>query len=92
MAIKKGTLNNGFKFAIDENVLDDVELMEDMAAAQGEDPLRIVAVLKKVLGEEQKKRLYDHVRDKETGRVPTSVISESLTEMFEAIGDNGKNS
>lgn len=91
MAIKKGTLKNGFKFAINEDVLDDVELMEDMAAAQGEDPLRVVQVIKKVLGEEQKEKLYNHVRT-EDGRVPTSVVSECLTEMFELIGETGKNS
>lgn len=92
MAIKKGTLKNGFKYAVDEDVLDDVELMEDMALAQGDDPLRVVAVIKKVLGEEQKQKLYDHVRDKDSGRVKTSAISDCLTEIFEKLGEEGKNS
>lgn len=92
MAIKQGTLDNGFKYKVDEDVLDDLELMEDMAEAQGDNPLKIVNVLSKVLGDDQKKRLYDHVRDQKTGRVPTQVVSDCLTEIFEKMGEEGKNS
>lgn len=92
MAIKKGTLENGFKFAVDTDVLDDMELVDDMAEAQGDNPLKIVSVLNKILGEDQKARLYDHVRDEKTGRVPSEAVSNALAELMDKLGDDGKNS
>lgn len=91
MAKRKGTLENGFKFDIDDAVLDDMELIDDMAEAQGDNPLKISAVMNKVLGEEQKGRLYDHVRDEATGRVPVEKVSACLAEIFEKIGEEAKN-
>ena len=48
-------------------------------------------LLNMVLGEEQKKRLYDHLRT-EDGRVPTQAIGDAMEEIFAAAGDQSKNS
>ncbi len=87
--MKKGKTQSGFKFEIDENVLDDMELIDAMAAAQGEDPTQISTVVRKLFGDEQRKRLYDHVR--EDGRVPVSKVADIITEVIESLGDDGKN-
>lgn len=86
----KGTLKNGFAFDVDPNVLDDMELIDALAQAQGEDATAISKVLVMVLGVEQRNRLYDVLRE-ENGRVPIKATMESIVEIFEAMGNSGKN-
>lgn len=88
--MKKGKTTSGFKYEVDENVLDDMELIDAMAASQGEDPTQITVVISKIFGDEQKKRLYDHVRT-EDGRVPVADIANVIKEVIESLGDEGKN-
>lgn len=85
------TTKSGFKCKIDDVVLDDMELVDAMAKAQDEDPLQITVVVKKLLGEETKQKLYNHVRGKD-GRVPVEATTNEIVEIFEALGDDGKNS
>ena len=88
--MKKGKTKSGFSYAIDENILDDMELIDAMAMAQGEDPTQISTVVLKIFGEDQRKKLYDHVRTKD-GRVPVNDVAEIITEIIESMGDDGKN-
>lgn len=88
--MKKGKTESGFKFEIDEKVLDDMELIDAMAASQGEDPTQISVVVVKIFGAEQRKRLYDHVRD-ENGRVPIGEVANIITEIINSLGEDGKN-
>ena len=88
---KEVTTKSGFKCKIDEAVLDDMELVDAMAKAQGDDPLQLTVVIDKILGEKTKKKLYDHVRGKD-GRVPVETTTNEIVEIFEALGDDGKNS
>jgi hypothetical protein len=88
--IKKGTLNCGFAYEVDDEVLDDMYLVEAVAEAQGEDPLKITKVITMVLGPEQKARLYKHLEN-EKHRVPAEVAVTTLQELFEKLGDEGKN-
>ena len=85
------TTKSGFKCKIDDVVLDDMELVDAMAKAQGEDPLQITVVIDKILGEKNKEKLYDHLRAK-NGRVPIEATANEVVEIFEALGDDGKNS
>ena len=88
--MKKGKLNNGFEYEVDENVLDDMELLDALAEAE-ENPLKISVVSRKVLGTEQRKRLYDHLR-REDGTVPVEDASQAIIDILEDMGDEGKNS
>lgn len=88
--MKKGTLENGFKYEVDENILDDMELLDALAEAE-ENPLKISIVSKKILGTEQRKRLYDHIRRKD-GTVPVEEASQAIADILEALGEEGKNS
>lgn len=87
--MRKGTLENGFKYEVDENILDDMELLDAIAEAE-EDPLKISIVSKKILGTEQRKRLYDHIR-REDGTVPVEEASQAIADILESFGDEGKN-
>jgi Predicted oxidoreductases (related to aryl-alcohol dehydrogenases) len=88
--MKKGKTESGFKYEIDEKVLDDMELIDAMAASQGEDPTQISVVVLKIFGAEQRKRLYDHVRA-DDGRVPIDEVAKIITEIINSLGDDGKN-
>lgn len=91
MAEVKVKLDNGFECVVDDDIFDDMELVEDLAETE-ENPLKIRNVLNRVLGEEQKKALYDAVRDPKSGRVPVEVVSDSLFEIMSKVGEAGKNS
>jgi len=87
---KKGTLENGFIYEVDENVLDDMRLVDAIAEAEGENPLKVSKVVTMVLGDEQKERLYKSLEN-ETGRVPVKVAMDALMEIFNRLGEEGKN-
>lgn len=84
----KGATKSGFEFEIDTEAID-MELL-DMIGDMDDNPALLGKVLGKLLGKEQKARLYDHVRD-ENGHVPVQAVADALAEMFSAFKD-GKNS
>ena len=88
--MRKGKTESGFKFELDEENLNDMEFIEMMANAE-QNPLAYPRMLERMLGEEQKKRLYDHVRTKE-GRVPPDLIDKEVEQIFELAGKDAKNS
>lgn len=94
--MKSGKLQNGFKFKVDEASLDDMELLEDLAEIDKGNILKYPAAIERILGKEQKAKLYDKIRDPETGRVTATATSEALTEIIEVLNsqteDAGKNS
>ena len=51
-----------------------------------ENPLLMPKLCKMLLGEEQKKRLYDHLRS-EDGRVPIEATTNAIQEIFNSPGD-----
>ena len=85
-----GKTKSGFEFEIDETVADDMELLEDIAEAD-KDTTHFPGVLTKILGEDQKKRLYDHLRN-ENGRVPIEATLSEFTEIMNLAGEKTKNS
>lgn len=76
----KGTTKSGFNFELDEEELNDYELFE-LIAGVGENQFLLPKLVTKLLGEEQKKRLLDHVRTPD-GRVPMTVIDKEITDIF----------
>ena len=88
--IKRGTLKNGFEFAVDVEILDDMELIDTIAEADEGNPAKFKEATDKILGKEQKKSLYDHLRN-EKGKVPIEAFKDAFMEILESIGDEGKN-
>ena len=85
----KGKTKSGFEFEIDEKIADDMELLEAIAEAETE-TYKFPKVLEKVLGKEQKQRLYDHVRTKK-GNVPIEKAMNAFVEIMNAAGEQTKN-
>jgi len=83
-----GTTPRGFEFEIDPKVLDDMELLDALAETET-NPLRISEVSLKVLGKEQRKKMYDNIRT-EDGRVPIDAATEELMFIFNS-SEEGKN-
>lgn len=85
----KGNTSTGFGYEIPEETLDNMELV-DAIAELDENPLMVSQVTALLLGKEQRKKLYDHVRA-EDGRVPSEALSKEVAEIFESIGAESKN-
>lgn len=89
----KGKTNSGFEFEYDEQALNDMEFLDAVVESESGDASAILKaqsfMVIKLLGKDQRKRLYDHVRTAD-GRVPVEAIEQELTEMM-AAGDPGKN-
>ena len=81
----KGKTSTGFEFDIEDERLDDMELVDIMAEID-ENPLLMPKLCKMLLGEEQKKRLYDHLRS-EDGRVPIEATTNAIQEIYNSPGD-----
>ena len=88
--MRKGTTESGFTFEVDEEDLNDMEFVELLANAQ-EDSLMFPRLIERMLGEEQKKALYDHLRNK-NGRVPVDATIDIVTEILTLAGEDTKNS
>ena len=84
-----GKTKSGFEFSVDPSVLDNMELL-DAVAEIDTNPLAVSKVISMVLGAQQRKALYDHLRA-EDGRVPVKAASDAITDIFNACGQQGKN-
>ncbi len=89
--MKEGTTKTGFHFSLEDDVMDNMELVEELAKVQDNDPIAITKIVTMVLGQEQKKALYDHLREQE-GRVKVSTVMNTMEEIIAVFGEQGKNS
>lgn len=90
MAAKTGTTQSGFSFSIPEENLDNMELLDALAELDENDPLQVSTVCRLLLGKDQRRLLYDHLRAP-AGNVPIQAVTEAIGEIFNACGDAGKN-
>lgn len=86
----RGKTESGFEFEINEAELNDMEFL-DALAETGEDVLAFSKVCTMLLGKDQKKALYDHLRD-ENGRVPIEAMRKEIEEIMVSSGEDLKNS
>lgn len=75
---------------MDETVLDDMRILDMIVGMSSGDVTQLSPLTRKILGDDQKERLYRHLEEKE-GRASISRVSEEITEIFEAC-KSGKNS
>lgn len=85
-----GTTASGFAFSISDEAANDMELF-DLFAEADQNPLALPPLINRLLGSEQKKRLYDHLRN-EHGIVPIDKVGDELLEMLNNGGAAGKKS
>lgn len=87
----KGKTESGFNFKIDEATFNDMELLELLVDADNGNYLAISKVLDIILGQDQKKKLYDHVRN-DNGRVQIDLVTNEVKEILTLSGTKAKNS
>lgn len=85
----QGKTKTGFKFNADAKCLEDAEFLELYADVSDGDELKTFKLIRKLLGQEQKKALYDHVRDAD-GRVPLDPLGDELTDILEALAEDNE--
>lgn len=85
-----GKTKTGFHFSVDENSMNDMELVDILADDSVDESFRISKLLKKLLPGDQRRALYDHVRVDD--RVPVDSIITEVGDIFDAMGNPGKNS
>lgn len=83
--IKKIKTASGFECEIDSTSLADMELLDailEVESAEGNNKLIYYnKIMKKLLPEETKQRLYDHIRT-DSGRVPPEAFEKELLDIF----------
>lgn len=84
-----GITASGFEYSIDPSVMDNMELLDRIVEIDT-NPLALSKVVGLVLGSEQRKALYDHLRT-DDGRVPVKGVSDAIVEIFNSSGQSGKN-
>lgn len=89
--MKKVKTESGFFCQIDEKVLDDMQMIDDLAAIDGGNAVLFPRVVERLIGKSGKERLYDHLRT-EDGRVPIEAFGRELGDIIRAIGETEKNS
>lgn len=84
----QGKTKSGFEFEVDKKRLDDYELLEDLVDMTDGKEGKIVSVINRLLGVEQKEKLKDHLRNQE-GRVAASDMTREIMDIFQVL--KGKN-
>ena len=84
-----GKTNSGFEFHLHEECMDDMELLELMVEIQNGNHASMIPALTLMLGKEQRKKLYDHLRTAD-GRVPVKATAQAFVEICQAARQ-GKN-
>lgn len=90
----KGKTASGFSFKITEDTRDDMELLESISRYDAGERQILPMILKALLGEDQKAKLYEHCRGK-NGKVSATKVLEEVRNIFEEINkseDDTKNS
>lgn len=78
----KGKTKSGFEYEVSDVAMNNYELVEVLAEVD-KNPLLLPRLVKMLLGEDQKKRLIDHVRTTD-GNVPIDAVSNEIMEIFQS--------
>lgn len=77
----KGKTKSGFKFEITDDAYNDMELLDLIASISDGEVQNMSKAADKLLGKEQREKLYEHIRD-ENGRVPIDKFETEFGEIL----------
>ncbi|MDD7732866.1 MAG: hypothetical protein PT957_03875 [Firmicutes bacterium] len=86
-----GKTQSGFSFKIQDSSLNNFELLDYLTQADEGNIKAAVHSITILLGDEQKKKLYDHVRLKD-GTVPIEKVTNELMDIMKHGGERLKKS
>lgn len=87
--MKNVKLESGLTLQIRDNAMDNMEMLDDLVELDEGNGYAISRVLNRLLDPEEKKKLYDHLR--KDGVTPISEVTKAMKEIFDKLGDQGKN-
>lgn len=87
--MKKVKLNSGVVLEIKDNVMDNMELLDDLVDLDEGNGYAISRIVGRILDKAERKKLYDSLRT--DGVTPVSKVVEAMKEIFDKLGDTGKN-
>ena len=85
-----GKTKNGFKYSIDERVMDDWRLLKYIALSESSDPseqIKGASSLVTLLLGDQEPVMMDFIAKKNKGFVPASAVTEMITEILTSVKD-----
>ena len=84
--MKRITTKSGFKLELDERILDDWRVVKALGKADDDkNPGEMLAASVELVGlifGKDEERLMEHIKEKNDGFVPTTVIKEELLSVF----------
>lgn len=86
----QGTTKTGFTFNINNEDMNNMELLDAICELEEGSELAISKVCNLMFNKEDKKRLYNHVRNS-NGKVPIDKIGSEIIDIFQSGGKAGKN-
>lgn len=86
----KGKTKSGFEFEVEEDVMDNMLMVDALSDTMDDNPLAFARVCSLLLGKAQKKELYKHLE--KDGKVKVEDVSNEIADIFNALGEQGKNS
>lgn len=81
-----GKTESGFEFSLEDEILDDYELLEMLHKIDNGDYGLVTEMVDQLLGEDQKKRLKEHIRSSE-GKVSAKKMLEEVMQIFNVSGE-----
>lgn len=87
--MKKVRLDSGLNLSINDGATDNMELLDDLVEVDEGNAFAISRIVRRVLDDENRKQLYDHLRV--DGVTPVSKVIEAMKEIFDKLGADGKN-
>ena len=79
--IIRGTTSSGFNYTLKKDNLDDYELLEVLAEIDAGKEQLYPKMIKMFLGEDQKEKLKEHLRNKD-GKISTVAMFNEVSEIF----------
>lgn len=83
--------SSGFICNIEQNVFNDYEVLDMLLEVEEGNPLQFARLMKRLLGKEQYSKAKDFIRN-EQGIAETEKMYQLLSEIFLALGEEGKKS
>lgn len=83
-------LECGISVDVSKEAFDDMRVLDLLAELEDGNPFAISKLTRLVFSHEDKTALYNALKD-DNGRVPIVKFSETFTELFNKLGDTGKN-
>lgn len=86
--MREGVTKSGFAYSYVESRLDDMRMVDILAVVMDEEAapfekLRASSKLvEKLLGEDVKERLYEHIGERNEGRVPYAALSAEINDIM----------